>query len=197
MFNGIVTALGVIIAYLEKENRDVIVSIKSSLAKQLAIGSSIACSGVCLTVTEKTEESFTVNVSHETLRCTNLSTWKGNTKINLEPSLTLTSAINGHFIYGHVDEVVKMQAIERAQDSHKLLLVVEDKSLMQFIVPKGAVALDGISLTVNEVWDKSFSVNIIPHTWQVTTLQYIYTGSLLNMEVDILAKYVAKALQYK
>lgn len=159
-------------------------------------GASICCSGCCLTVTEKAEGSFIVQVSSETLSKTNIRTWQEGMAINLEPSLQLGDELGGHFVFGHVDGLAVLADITKDADSHRLILEVPVE-LAPFITPKGSVALDGVSLTVNEVEGKRFGVNIIPHTWEHTTLKYRKAFDALNIEIDMLARYVARQLAVK
>ncbi len=160
---------------------------------EVPLGASIACSGCCLTVVEKTTNSFTVDVSAESISKTNLGDWKVGSRINLESSLRFGDELGGHLVSGHVDGVAILKKITPEGDSHRLKIRVP-KNLKHFIAPKGSVALDGISLTINEVEDDVFGVNIIPHTWDVTTLGQRQEGDALNIEIDMLARYVARIL---
>lgn len=159
----------------------------------VSIGASIACSGVCLTVTLKEKNSFWTDVSGETLRKTIIKDWAVGTKVNIEPSLHLGDEIGGHFVFGHVDGVAQIMDIKEEGESHVVRMKVPEE-LSKYIAPKGSVSLDGISLTVNDVENDTFSVNIIPHTWENTTLGLKNTGDALNIEIDMLARYVARML---
>lgn len=158
------------------------------------LGASICCSGCCLTVVEKTKDSFFVDISAETLSKTALGEWREGMEINLEPSLKLGGEIGGHFVFGHVDAVVKLLDCAPEGGSHRMTIELP-AALARYVAPKGSVSLDGVSLTVNEVDGKSFGVNIIPHTWEKTTLGVRKPGAALNMEIDMLARYVARALE--
>jgi riboflavin synthase len=157
------------------------------------MGASIACSGCCLTVISKTQHSFSVDVSAESLSKTNLGSWVKGTKINLESSLKFGDELGGHLVSGHVDGLADMVSISPDGDSYRLKIRAP-QNLKHFIAPKGSVALNGISLTVNEVEDDIFGINIIPHTWDVTTMGQAKVGDKINMEVDMLARYVARIL---
>ena len=172
---------------------------KSFGFESILIGSSICCNGVCLTVIEKTASeptSFDVEVSSESLSKSNVGSWKEGTKINLERSLKLGDELGGHIVSGHVDGIVELQSIEKEGASHRISLDIPS-NLAKFIAPKGSVTLDGISLTVNQVNDNSFGVNIIPHTWENTSFKSLHIGSILNMEVDVIARYVARLMNSK
>ena len=155
------------------------------------IGASIAHSGACLTVVEKGEDWYAVDVSQETLDCTTLGAWKPGWRINLEQSLRLGAELGGHLVQGHVDGVAVVTARQPDGDSIRLSFEAPD-GLARYIARKGSVALDGISLTVNEVEGCAFGVNIIPHTAKHTTLGTTQFGDKVNLEVDLLARYVAR-----
>lgn len=193
MFTGIITALGTV-TQVDTTRGDARFVINTPWDMgAVAMGASIACSGCCLTVVEKEGSSFTVDVSAESLSKTNLGDWITGTRINLEPSLKVGDELGGHIVSGHVDGLAIIEAITQDGDSHRLKIRAP-QAFKHFIAPKGSVALDGISLTVNEVEDDIFGVNIIPHTWQVTTLGSRKVGDRLNFEVDPLARYVARML---
>lgn len=193
MFTGIITAQGTItqVDATRGDKRFVIDTPWDMSA--VPMGASIACSGCCLTVVEKTQSSFTVDVSEESLSKTSLRDWQVGTKINLESSLKFGDELGGHLVSGHVDALATLVSVTPEGDSHRLKIRVP-LELKHFIAPKGSVALDGISLTVNEVDDDVFGVNIIPHTWIVTTLGQKKPGDKLNLEIDMLARYVARIL---
>ncbi len=158
------------------------------------IGASIACSGCCLTVVEKGEDWFAVDVSQESLSKTVIGSWVEETRINLEPSLRLGDEMGGHIVSGHVDGLARLINIKAQGDSQRLKIEVP-QDFSRFIAPKGSVALDGISLTVNAVDGCEFDVNIIPHTFEHTTLSDRKVGDRLNFEIDMLARYVAKMVE--
>lgn len=161
--------------------------------KNFSLGASIACSGCCLTVVEKNDDSFAVDVSAESLSKTTLGSWKVGTPVNLESSLRLGDELGGHIVSGHVDGLARIMSITPDGDSRRVVLMVPEH-LKHFLAPKGSAALDGISLTVNTVDDNQFSVNIIPHTWTVTTFAGLDVGDHMNFEVDMLARYVARMM---
>ena len=162
-----------------------------------ALGASIACSGVCLTVIDKGPDWFAADVSAETLSKTTLGDWGAGTPVNLERSLRLGDELGGHLVSGHVDGVSTVLDRRPDGDSLRLTFAAPD-GLDRLIAPKGSVALDGVSLTVNQVHDGSgqgrFEVNVIPHTAQVTTLGGCRPGSRVNLEIDLLARYVQRLL---
>ena len=193
MFTGIITAQGTV-AKVDETRGDKRFVIETPWdMTSVPIGASIACSGCCLTVVEKTENSFTVDVSAESLSKTNLNDWSEGSKLNLESSLKFGDELGGHLVSGHVDGLAVLESITPEGDSHRLKIRVP-QNMKHFIASKGSVALDGISLTINEVEDDIFGVNIIPHTWDVTTLGQRKVGDKLNLEIDMLARYVARIL---
>jgi riboflavin synthase len=159
--------------------------------KDVSLGASIACSGCCLTVTEKGSNWFDVYVSGETLSKTNLANWQTNSEINLERSLRLGDEMGGHIVSGHVDGLATIKSIEPEGESWRIKIEAAH-GFEKLIAAKGSIALDGISLTVNAINDNLFDVNIIPHTLNVTTLGNRKVGDKLNMEIDMLARYVAR-----
>jgi riboflavin synthase len=194
MFTGIITALGTVTA-LEKTTRDLKMTITmETLFDNITLGDSIAVNGACLTVTELTANSFSVYLSHETLRCTSFATVEVNTQVNLEASVTLNQRLHGHWVTGHVDGLVKIVGQQKVGDS--LAWTLEAPARLQYyIAAKGSVTLEGVSLTVNTVHDNMFSINLIPHTLQHTTLQHKQIGDQLNLEIDIMARYVERLLE--
>lgn len=193
MFTGIITAQGTVSSVdATRGDKRFVIETPWDMT-DVPMGASIACSGCCLTVVEKTQHSFTVDVSEESLSKTTLRDWQVGTKINLESSLKFGDELGGHLVSGHVDGLASLVSITPEGDSHRLKIRVP-QDLKQFIAQKGSVALDGISLTVNEVEDDVFGVNIIPHTWVVTTLGQKKVGDHLNLEIDMLARYVARIL---
>ncbi len=161
---------------------------------EVAIGASIACNGCCLTVTQKGPDWFTVDVSGETLSKTTLSSWGVGTRVNLERSLKVGDELGGHIVSGHVDGVAQVVGV-RADGGSQRYTIKPPGSLARFVAAKGSVALDGVSLTVNEVDDTTFGVNIIPHTQNATTFGALKSGDRLNMEIDVLARYVARMME--
>jgi len=157
----------------------------------LEIGASVACSGVCLTVIEKGAGWFAAMVSAETLSKTTLGDWRPGTRINLERALRLGDELGGHIVSGHVDGIGELTGSAADGDSRRLTFAAPE-ALRRFIAPKGSITIDGVSLTVNEVTDPHFGINVIPHTQDVTTLGDLAVGDAVNLEIDMLARYVAR-----
>ena len=192
MFTGIITDIGEVAA--RDGGRFTIAC--SYPAESIAIGASIACSGCCLTVTtikghQSNRTLFTVDVSKESTAVTTLGTWGAGTRINLERPLSLGAELGGHLVAGHVDGIARIIAIEPDRDHVRFRFEVPP-GLARFVARKGSVALDGTSLTVNEVEGNTFGVNIIPHTLAVTAWSDRKAGDEVNFEVDLLARYVAR-----
>jgi riboflavin synthase len=193
MFSGIVADVGVV-AHVDKQREDWTIQIRTSFnTAKIAIGDSIACDGICLTVTEISKNSFAVQASLATQTITNLTCWESGYQVNLEKALSVGDLLNGHFVQGHIDCTTKILAITKSGESHVLQLELSPK-LKKYIAYKGSVTLNGVSLTVNAVTGSEFSVNIIPHTWENTNLSSLKVSSLVNIEVDLLARYLEKLL---
>lgn len=194
MFTGIVEGQG-IIKRLTMKGADAVLEIEGGInLTDVSIGDSIAVNGACLTVTAKAEKTFLADVSAETLSKTTLKDLKSGDLVNLEKSLRVGGFVGGHFVLGHVDGTSRI--LSRTQKSGSLILALEmDEKLSRYIVEKGSVAIDGISLTVNKVERGRFYVNIIPHTAANTTLVIKREAQPVNIETDILGKYVEKLLQ--
>ncbi|WP_168463830.1 riboflavin synthase [Wolbachia endosymbiont of Ctenocephalides felis wCfeT] len=193
MFKGIVVDIGTIVDITNSPNSDQIFCIKASNLSPVNEGDSVACSGVCLTAID---DIFTVQVSQETMKVTNLNKWKIGEKINLEQAMRLSDRIDGHLVQGHVDSTVEILEINQNLGSHEIKLLCPQE-LIKFIAKKGSIALDGVSLTVNSVSNGEFTVNIIPYTWENTTFQYNKVGDHLNLEVDIVARYLNQLIKNK
>ncbi|MBN2538800.1 MAG: riboflavin synthase [Deltaproteobacteria bacterium] len=191
MFTGIVESVG-IVKRTARRGEDLLLSIHTSMSlDDVTIGDSVAVSGACLTVVEVTDGSFSADVSAETLAKTTLRALKIGDRVNLEKALTLQSHLGGHFVLGHVDCVGDIR--ERKERSNSIIFGVEvGEETGRYIVRKGSVAVDGISLTVNEYEKNRFYVNIIPHTARETTLGFKKAGDRVNVETDILGKYVER-----
>ena len=192
MFTGLIQDIGTIRS-IEKTGDWTIVIETTFDMDAVPMGASICCGGCCLTVVEKSANSFTVEVSGESLDKTNLKYWQEGARINLEPSLKLGDELGGHFVFGHVDALAELISVDQDGGSYRLK-IKPPQNLMRYIAPKGSITLDGISLTVNEVEADCFGVNIIPHTWNHTTLSDRIEGDFLNIEIDMLARYVARML---
>ena len=190
MFTGIITDIGSVKAI--SGEGDVRFDINTTFVMDdVAIGASIACAGVCLTVIEKGQGWFAVQASDETLQKTTLGDWKADTKINLERALKLGDELGGHIVSGHVDGVAHVVSAQAIGDSIKIDFEAP-RDLAAFVAQKGSATIDGVSLTVNDVNDCNFSVNIIPHTQSETTLGKLIEGDRVNLEIDVLARYVAR-----
>jgi riboflavin synthase len=199
MFTGIISDLGEVIDVEEKAEGLRRVNIACSYDPDtIDIGASIACSGICLTVVARgrsgNRPSFAVDAAAETLRMTTAATWRRGTALNLERSLRLGDELGGHLVSGHVDGIAELVARDDFVDMADLTLRAPS-ALAHFIAPKGSVALDGVSLTVNKAEGDTFSVLIIPHTLKVTTLGSLAVGARLNLEVDLMARYAAQLLE--
>ncbi|WP_114393716.1 riboflavin synthase [Oleisolibacter albus] len=190
MFTGIITDIGRVAA-IERRG-DLRLTIETGFdLEQVPLGASIASNGVCLTVVEKLSGAYRVDVSAETVAKTTAGDWAVGTPLNLERSLKLGDELGGHLVYGHVDGVAEVLSMTPEGDSHRWRFRAPD-SLARFIAPKGSVALNGVSLTVNEVDGAVFGINIIPHTAEKTTFGRLGPGARVNLEVDMLARYVAR-----
>ena len=190
MFTGIITDIGTIRSI--KQRGDLRIEIATGYdVTSVDMGASIACDGVCLTVVEKTSDSFCVDVSAESAGLTNIFEWKTDRPVNLERALKVGDELGGHIVSGHVDGVAEIVALRDEGDSTRVTLRAPD-ALAKFIAPKGSVALNGTSLTVNEVNGTDFGINFIPHTKAVTTWGSAAVGDRVNLEIDTLARYVAR-----
>lgn len=193
MFTGIITDLGEVVDV--KGQGDVTLRVKTSYDLQdVPMGASIAHNGICLTVIAKGADWYEVQASAETISKTTLGTWKAGTRVNLERPTKVGDELGGHIVSGHVDGVARVVSITPENESLRYIFEAPE-NLEKFVAPKGSVALDGVSLTVNEVEGSRFGVNIIPHTQSVTTFGLYEVGSPANMEIDMLARYVARLLE--
>ena len=193
MFTGIITDLGRVRHLRRGDLLDLTVATAFDTST-IPIGASIACSGACLTVVAVEPGAFSVQASVETLAHTTLGQWEVGTPVNLERSLRLGDELGGHLVLGHVDGLGRI--VERRPEAESVRFVVEVPiGLARFIAPKGSVALDGVSLTVNELAQDRFGVNIIPHTLSCTTFGQAQPGQQMNLEIDLIARYVARLLQ--
>ncbi len=199
MFTGIVTDVGEVVAVEPRAQGLARLKIGCGYDPDtIAIGASIACSGVCLTVVARGKDGnrawFAVDAAAETLRVTAVGGWQRGTRINLERALKVGDELGGHIVAGHADGLATLAAREDLTDMARLTFRVPSE-LARFIAPKGSVALDGVSLTVNEVAGDTFSVLIIPHTLAVTTLGELKRDDQVNLEVDLMARYAARLLE--
>lgn len=199
MFTGIVTDIGEVVAAQPRANALTRFEIACSYDRaSIDIGASICCAGVCLTVTDLAERNgrtvFGVDAAAETLRLTTAGSWHNGTRINLERSLRIGDELGGHIVSGHVDGLAQVVAREDMQEQSRIVLRAP-APLSRFIATKGSVTLDGVSLTVNEVDGDDFAVHIIPHTLTATTLGGVRAKDLLNLEIDVMARYAARLIE--
>lgn len=192
MFTGIIQAVGQI-KQVEQRDKGVRLTIASDRLdfSDVAVGDSIAANGVCLTVIALAGNAYTVDVSQESLSCTVGLGEPG--EVNLEKAMRLSDRLGGHMVSGHVDGVGEVLKFEPVGESHRLTIRAP-RELSRFIAPKGSITVNGVSLTVNEVSDATFNINLIPHTVEVTTLKHLKPGARVNLEVDMLARYVDRLL---
>ncbi len=194
MFTGIISDKGELRSADGESHKRLVIATAYDV-ETIVLGASVACSGVCLTVVDKGDDWLAFDVSAETLACTTLGDWRAGDAINLERPLTLGDELGGHMVLGHVDGVASVEASDAEGDSQRLSLAAPE-ALAGFIAVKGSVALDGVSLTVNRVEGNLFEVNIIPHTLAVTSLGDLRAGDVVNLEIDVLARYVARQKEW-
>jgi len=192
MFTGIVTDIGTVRSAEQRGDLRLVIGTSYDL-DTVDLGASISCSGVCLTVVDKGDDWFAVDVSGETVSKSAADRWREGAKLNLERALRLGDELGGHIVTGHVDAVAEVVDTRADGDSMRVEVGLPS-DLAPMIAPKGSVTLDGVSLTVNDVRENSFSVNIIPHTAQHTTLGTLKADQQLNVEVDVLARYIDRML---
>ena len=196
MFTGIVTDVGKVRSAEQRGDLRLVIGTSYDL-DTVDLGASISCSGVCLTVVDKGDDWFAVDLSGETISKTAAEHWREGAKLNLERALRLGDELGGHIVTGHVDAVAEIVGTTPEGDSTRIGIRVPER-LAPMIAPKGSITLDGVSLTVNEVRDEGgvteFAVNIIPHTAQHTTLGDLQRGQQLNVEVDVLARYLDRMI---
>lgn len=190
MFTGIVTATGTLESITDKGDR-ILRFAAGWDCSTLDIGASVAHSGICLTVLSRDRDGYEVAASGETMRVTTLGEWKVGDTVNLERALRVGDELGGHIVSGHVDGMATVLSVTAVGDSHELWFRAP-ADLARFVAAKGSVTLDGVSLTVNDVKGSDFSINVIEHTWTVTTLGTLTEGQKVNMEIDMLARYVAR-----
>ena len=195
MFTGIVTDVGRVLEIADGGSRRLTIGTRLPLA-DVPLGSSIATSGICFSAIDKGDDWFTVEASGATLEVTTAGDWLVGETVNLERSLRIGDELGGHIVFGHVDAVGEILALEPAGESYRLEVRVP-KSLAPLIAVKGSIAVDGISLTVNEADADRFAVNVIPHTWRATNLCEREPGDRVNVEIDMLARYVARQLAFR
>ena len=196
MFTGIVSHIGIIKKISHPDDWELSVDVinddnsENDFNKNtIPIGASISCSGICLTLKKILNNTLYFDVSDETREKTNFSTWKVGSLINLEKSLKVGDELGGHFVYGHVDTTAVIRSIEKINGSYKITFSI-NRDFLKYFSSKGSVSIDGVSLTVNNVDKDFFTVNIIPHTWTHTSLKGYTIGTIVNIEIDILARYL-------
>ena len=192
MFTGIVEEIGTLLSCKKGAKSAVLtIAAKKVLDETTQIGDSIALNGVCLTVTSKSQSSYTVDVMNETLNRSNLSALKPGEKVNLERAMAANGRFGGHMVAGHIDGCGVISAVEK--DDNAIWYTIDAKpDILRYVIEKGSIAIDGISLTVAYVDDKCFKVSIIPHTQKETILQYKMVGDSVNLENDLVGKYIEK-----
>jgi len=193
MFTGIIQDIGSVVDVDKSGDWTIKIKTEKLSSLNLAIGGSMACSGICLTIIAKSYNSFQVQASAETLSKTTIMKWAPGMCINLEPALRVGDELGGHMVTGHIDGVAFVAAKERVGDSLRVQFEAPHE-LARFLAPKGSVAIDGVSLTVNEIDHALFTVNLIPHTQNITTLGKLSVGDGVNFEADMLARYAERLL---
>ena len=196
MFTGIIEEVGVVKSIRMGAQSAVITIQAEKVMEDIHVGDSIATNGVCLTVTSFDKNSYSVDVMHETLRRTNLGTLKSGSRVNLERAMAADGRFGGHIVAGHVDDPGTITSMEK-DDNAIWVTIRTTPAVLKYIVEKGSIAIDGISLTVARVDDKSFAVSVIPHTGANTTLLEKKPGDTVNLETDMVGKYVEKLLRYE
>lgn len=193
MFTGIITHLGKV---QKKSESELTIKTDTELVKKLTKGTSIAIDGICLTVVSKKADIFSINFMPETAKKTNIQYFTTGTEINLELPATVDTLFSGHIVQGHIDETGKITSIVEEGNSRIFSFTIS-KELNKYIVEKGSIAVNGISLTVISISKAGFTVGIIPHTWRYTMLHAAKVDDVVNLEVDVLAKYIEKLIQHK
>lgn len=191
MFTGIVEAVGKVID-IRKDGTNINIELSCPFISELKIDQSVAHSGCCLTVVEVKQDSYVVNAIEETLKKTNLGSWQKGTIVNLERCMIMNGRLDGHIVQGHVDETGKVESIENLDGSFLITISYDGEFVT---VPQGSITVNGISLTVAKSEKKRFAVAIIPYTWENTNLKYLLAGSLVNLEFDIIGKYVTRLMK--
>lgn len=193
MFTGLVRTIGRVTAVHPRPEARRIAIASDLAATDLVLGASVCCSGACLTVVDGKAGAFEVDVAFESLRRTTIGAWSVGTAVNLEPSLRVGDALGGHFVSGHVDGVARVRSVADRGAARELWIDLPEE-LMGFVAPKGSIAFDGTSLTINDVDARGLMVGIVPHTLAATTIGGLEAGAQVNVEVDLLARYVARQI---
>ena len=196
MFTGIVSHIGKVTKISHPNDWELLVDVinynnpdNNFNINSIAIGASISCSGICLTLKKVSNNTLFFDVSDETREKTNFSNWKVGSLINLEKSLKVGDELGGHFVYGHVDTTAVISSIEKINGSYKITFNI-NRDFLKYFAPKGSVSVDGVSLTVNDVDNDFFTVNIVPFTWLHTSFKNYKIGTVVNIEIDILVRYL-------
>ena len=196
MFTGIVSHIGIVNKISHPDDWELLVDVINDNnshndfnINSITIGASISCSGICLTLKKVSNNILFFDVSDETREKTNFSNWKVGSLINLERSLKVGDELGGHFVYGHVDTTASVKSIEKINGSYKIIFDI-NRNFLKYFASKGSVSVDGVSLTVNDVDKTFFTVNIVPYTWSHTSFKNYKTGTVVNIEIDILARYL-------
>jgi riboflavin synthase len=195
MFTGLVTATAALVK-LEKKNPPVL-TIRAALDRALAVGDSLAVNGVCLTLVEKKGDLLRFNLAAPTLRLANLGDQPVGARLNIEFPLTLNDPLGGHLVSGHIDGTVRVRVVNKGAQNSRLLFSFREREWKKFIILRGSVALNGVSLTVSEVSDSWFAVEIIPQTLASTNLALLRVGQRVNLELDLIGKYLYNFYQTK
>lgn len=197
MFSGIIESVGLVESRNEvPEGAELVIRSDIFSKEEVGIGDSICVSGVCLTVTEIGQGVASFDVCSETLRCTSLASVAAKSKVNLERSLRVGDRVHGHFVSGHVDTTVALKSVTQEGETWKFSFAA-DETISPFLAQKGSITINGTSLTLGEISSEDFVVYIIPHTFSNTTFSQLKVGDLVNIEVDMLARYVAERLKEK
>jgi riboflavin synthase len=194
MFTGIVEAVGEVVSLSEISKGTYRLEIKTSLAHELKIGESVSNNGCCLTVVSQNDELVGFDMVAETASRSNLSALKTGDLVNQERSMLVSSRIDGHLVQGHVDSTARILQVDEKDEDRRIVIELP-KEFRQYVVFKGSIAVNGISLTVSELRDESFVVAIIPHTWTITNLHHLRRGDSVNLEFDLIAKYVERMIR--
>ena len=192
MFNGIIYNIG-IIKSIKKNRKSIYIGIKSNIKfNKKDLGSSVSCDGVCLTIVKINRDITYFYISNETLKRSNFKTLKINQKINLEKSLKYGQTISGHFTQGHVDTIARVKKIIFFDKAWLIKFEILDLRLKKYLIEKGSISINGVSLTISKVFKNFFEINVIPHTLKLSNLKYLKNNILVNVELDIFSKYIYK-----
>ncbi len=200
MFTGIITNIGIVKSLSRLENQDLMIVLNidcQNSSRTFDIGSSIACNGVCLTLIKRESADFSFQASQETISKTNIKDWKIGDKINIEFALRMGDELGGHMVSGHIDCTVMVKKITAINNDSWCFSIELPQAFKSLITKKGSIVLNGVSLTINEVFDDSFSVNVIKHTFDNTNFSQLREGDFVNLEVDMIARYLERLLANK